>query len=89
MQADVNRLMTTVEGGQVTRRVFLTSLTALALAPRAHAQAGPPIPVRAINHMTLSVSEPARSLEWYQELFGLPIAARQADTVVLRIGNGP
>ena len=58
-------------------------------ATPAPAQPGPPIPVRAINHMTLSVSDPARSLEWYQGLFGMPIAARQAETVVLRVGNGP
>ena len=39
--------------------------------------------------MTLSVSDPARSLEWYQGLFGMPIAARQANTVILRVGDGP
>ena len=39
--------------------------------------------------MTISVSDPARSLEWYQGLFGMPIAARQASTVILRVGNGP
>ncbi len=49
----------------------------------------PPIPVRSINHMTLAVSDPAASLEWYQGLFGLPVAARQGDTVVLQIGDGP
>ena len=58
-------------------------------APAAPVQTGPPIPVTGINHMTLSVSDPARSLEWYQGLFGMPIAARQADTVVLRVGAGP
>ena len=81
--------MTAYKRGHVTRRVFLGSLSALALAPQVHAQAGSPIPVRALNHMTLGVSDPARSLEWYQGLFGLPVAARQADTVVLRIGDGP
>ena len=88
-QADINRLMTAYDDGHVTRRVFLGSLTALAMVPQMHAQAGPPIPVRSINHMTLSVSDPARSLEWCQGLFGLPIAARQANTVVLRLGDGP
>ena len=73
----------------VSRRIFLGSLAALAVAPPALAQTGPPIPVRAINHMTLSVSDPARSLQWYQGLFGMPVAARQAETVVLRVGDGP
>ena len=39
--------------------------------------------------MTLSVSDPAQSLEWYQGLFGMPVAARQANTVILRVGAGP
>ena len=73
----------------MTRRVFLGSLAALAAAPRPFAQAGPPIPIVGINHMTLSVSDPARSLGWYQGLFGMPIAARQANTVILRVGDGP
>lgn len=89
MPSDIDRLMTAYERGHVTRRGFLGSLAALAMTPRVRAQAGSPIPVRAINHMTLSVSDPARSLDWYQGLFGLPIAARQANTVVLRIGDGP
>jgi catechol 2,3-dioxygenase-like lactoylglutathione lyase family enzyme len=66
-----------------------TATSTDAPAPPAPAQTGPPIPVTGINHMTLSVSDPARSLEWYQGLFGMPIAARQADTVVLRVGSGP
>ena len=108
MQSDIDRLMTAYENGHVSRRIFLGSLAALAVAgcspdggtstpassadapaSSAPAQTGPPIPVTAINHMTLSVSDPARSLEWYQGLFGMPIAARQAETVVLRVGDGP
>ncbi len=89
MNSDINRLTTAYEQGRVSRRVFLGALGALAVAPRSFAQAAPPIPVTAINHMTISVSDPARSLEWYQGLFGMPIAARQANTVVLRVGDGP
>jgi catechol 2,3-dioxygenase-like lactoylglutathione lyase family enzyme len=73
----------------VSRRVFLGAMGAMAVAPRSFAQTGPPIPVTSINHMTISVSDPARSLEWYQGLFGMPIAARQANTVILRVGDGP
>ncbi len=50
---------------------------------------GPPIQVQSINHMTLSVSDPAASLAWYQGLFGMPIVARQAGTIVLQVGDGP
>ena len=81
----------------LTRRSFLGSLAALAAAPAvlpwtgsAAAQGGaPPIPVRSWNHMTLTVTDIGRSLEFYQGLFGMTIAARQAQTLILRIGSGP
>ena len=63
MQSDIDRLMTAYENGQVSRRMFLGSRAALAVAPPALAQTDPPIPVRAINHMTLSVSDPTRSVQ--------------------------
>lgn len=50
---------------------------------------GPPIPVNAWNHMTLTVTDIGRSLEFYQGLFGLTLAARQAQTLILRVGDGP
>ena len=62
-----------------------TEIPTLATLP----QTGPPIPVQTLNHMTLRVSDPAASLAWYQGLFGMPIAARQAETVVLQVGDGP
>ena len=73
------------------RRDFLGGLGALALAPNAVAAmaARSPISVTAINHAKIRVTDPARSLEWYQSLFGLPIVARQGTTVILRIGDGP
>jgi len=39
--------------------------------------------------MTLTVTDPKRSLEFYQGLFGMNIQARQGPTVVLGIGRGP
>ena len=89
MQTDVERLLTEHEPGRVSRRAFMGTLAAAALAPRTLAQGTPPIPVTALNHVTIGVSDPARSLAWYQGLFGMPIAARQASTVILRVGDGP
>src|SRR5258706_11694290 len=85
----------------IDRRTFLLSVSAAALAPRTMAsgafgagartaQAGtPPMRVRGLNHMTLAVSDPKRSLEFYQGLFGMPVQARQGPTVLLSIGSGP
>jgi catechol 2,3-dioxygenase-like lactoylglutathione lyase family enzyme len=75
---------------EMTRREVLLSLPVLALARRVCAQPGTPaIPVKALNHFTLAVSDVKRSLDFYQGLFGMPIQARQGATVVLRIGSGP
>ena len=74
----------------ITRRTVLLSLAAAPGAFRVFAQSRKPaIPVTGLSHMTLSVSDPKRSLDFYQGLFGMPIQARQGETTVLRIGPGP
>ena len=76
---------------QIDRRSFLVSLPALALAPRLFAQsARPNLNIVGINHVTIRVPDLKRSVDFYQTLFGMPIAARQGTTTIsLQIGNGP
>lgn len=83
----------------LTRRELLAALTALAATPmRGAAQTlAPSIPVRALNHVHLNVSNLERSLEFYQTLFGMRLQGNQgveADwsrgvVPVLGIGDGP
>jgi catechol 2,3-dioxygenase-like lactoylglutathione lyase family enzyme len=74
----------------MNRRELLRSLPALAIAPRLFAQAAKPtIAVKALNQFTLLVSDVKRSVDFYQDVFGMPIQTRQGATVLLRIGNGP
>ncbi|HZM92084.1 MAG TPA: VOC family protein [Vicinamibacterales bacterium] len=75
----------------IDRRRFLAALPALAMSPRMLAQspAGPAFRVNGLSQITLTVSDVARSLDFYQGLFGMPVQARQGSTVLLRIGNGP
>jgi catechol 2,3-dioxygenase-like lactoylglutathione lyase family enzyme len=75
----------------INRRRFLLSLPALALAPRIlDAQpGGAPIRVRGINHVSLNVADLARSVDFYQRLFGLPSRRLGATSVQLQIGSGP
>ena len=80
------------ERGGVTRRRLLRSLPALAMMPtasRVFAQSTPTIRVRGINHVTLSVSDVKRSVDFYQGLFGMPVTSRQGMATNLRIGAGP
>jgi catechol 2,3-dioxygenase-like lactoylglutathione lyase family enzyme len=74
---------------KLSRRELLLSLPALALAKRALAQSGAQFKVRALNHFTIGVAHVERSVDFYQNLFGMPIQARQGATVVLRVGAGP
>ena len=74
---------------KVDRRTFLASVTAAAVLPgiglggrrRRLAGAG-------LHHAVLDVTDPERSLAFYQGLLGLPVQARQGRTAVLRIGDG-
>jgi catechol 2,3-dioxygenase-like lactoylglutathione lyase family enzyme len=74
----------------ITRRMFVASLPALAYAPRLIAQTGTaPFRSTGLSQLTLTVSDVAKSLDFYQGLFGMPVQARQGSTVLLRIGAGP
>jgi catechol 2,3-dioxygenase-like lactoylglutathione lyase family enzyme len=74
----------------LTRRQLFASLPALAATSRALAQSTKrPIQVRSLSHMTLTVSDRKRSVDFYQGLFGLPIQHRQENSIGLRIGSGP
>jgi len=75
----------------MNRRSFLASLPALALSPRLLAQgARPNLNILGINHVTIRVPDLKRSVDFYQTLFGMPIAAKQGTTTIsLQIGNGP
>lgn len=74
----------------MTRRTLLLSLPMFAAASRMRAQsARPTLTVRALNHMTLTVSDRKRSLEFYQGLFGWPVQHTQGTSTGIRIGSGP
>jgi len=74
----------------ISRRDLLKAAPALAFAPRLLAQSEPAsIPVRKIHSFSLKVSDVGRSVAFYQEIFGTPVQARQGDTALLQVGNGP
>jgi catechol 2,3-dioxygenase-like lactoylglutathione lyase family enzyme len=74
----------------IDRRGFLLSLPALAIAPAVLRAQAPQLKVRGINHVTLRVPDVKKSVDFYQGVFGMPVAARQGKTFVgLRVGAGP
>ena len=74
----------------VDRRRFLAPMPARAQAPPRAAPA-PPAPgkVNGLSPRTRTRTHSTRALRFYQELFGMPIQARQGDALLLRIGAGP
>ena len=48
-----------------------------------------PLPVTAINHVSIRASDPERSKKWFRDLFGFSIIARQGDTDVMGVADGP
>lgn len=88
---EVQSLLEKYEGGQLSRRSFLTAVSALMLAGsgRAAAQsAAPVIPVTTLNHVTCFVRDVPASVKFYQDLFGLQILSEQGIGTNLTPGDG-
>ena len=102
MSAAIEQLVKRYEGGGMTRRELVLALSALVIARPAGgaaAQQGAapaPIRVRTMNHVTLTVSDVQRSVEFYQRVLGLPLVTTQGTerdwdapaVPVLGIGDG-
>jgi catechol 2,3-dioxygenase-like lactoylglutathione lyase family enzyme len=80
-------------GPRISRRKLLCALPAIALAPRLVAgaiQTSPPgLGVERLLGFGIRVPDVARSVDFYQELFGMPVQARSGGSVWLRLGDGP
>ena len=71
------------------RREFLQMIPLLAAAPSALAEDTGPVAVRKIHSCDMRVTDVARSVKFYQDLFGAPVQARRGEQVFLRVGDGP
>ena len=72
----------------------MMTLPGLALAPRLASRlfaqtAAPALRVRGINHIGLAVVDAKRSVDFYQNLFGMPVRGRQGSMTLLQMGAGP
>ena len=71
------------------RREFLQMIPLLAAAPSVLAQDTGPVAVQKIHSCDMRVTDVARSVKFYQDLFGAPVQARRGEQVFLRVGDGP
>lgn len=76
-------------GPVLSRRSLLAATPALFCAPRLLGQSVEPVPVQKLHSFEIRVSNPRRSVAFYQDLFGAAVQAHQGPSVCLRIGEGP
>jgi catechol 2,3-dioxygenase-like lactoylglutathione lyase family enzyme len=89
----IERMLTDLERGKLTRRQFAVSLVNVAAAtfavPGALAAPEKPTGVRAVslNHVTVRVPDLHRTSRFYQEFFGMPLRQQAAKVHILGVGS--
>jgi catechol 2,3-dioxygenase-like lactoylglutathione lyase family enzyme len=87
MSDAIESLLTDYEGGKLSRRNLVLTLTALAAAPRVGFAQSEVLRAQSLNHVSLIVSDLGRSAAFYQGVFGLPVVSRQTGGVNLGAGD--
>jgi catechol 2,3-dioxygenase-like lactoylglutathione lyase family enzyme len=89
----IERMISDLERGKLTRRQFAVSLATLAAgafaAPTALASPAGPAGFRAVslNHVTVRVPDLQRTSKFYQQFFGMPIRQQSPTVHILSVGN--
>ena len=89
----IEKMISDLERGKLTRRQFAVSLATLAAgafaAPTALAVPPAPAVFRAVslNHVTVRVPNLQRTSQFYQQFFGMPIRQQSATVHILSVGN--
>ncbi len=100
----IEDLLSGYEQGKVGRRELVGALSALVLSPIAAAAAqggaaAAPVAARSLNHVSISVANVDKSVEFYQKIFGMRVISREGtpgnpvagggNTVVVNLAPGP
>lgn len=86
MNNSIEQLVTQFENKVIDRRSFIGALTLLAVSPgmaRAQAQG---LNANSMNHVTLAVSDPERSMEFYASVLNMSVVSRQPSSPVVGPG---
>jgi catechol 2,3-dioxygenase-like lactoylglutathione lyase family enzyme len=89
----IERMISDLERGKLTRRQFAVSLATLAggafAAPSVLASPPAPTGFRAVslNHVTVRVPNLHRTSQFYQQFFGMPIRQQSATVHILSVGS--
>src|SRR4051812_15799076 len=86
----IEDLLAGYEQGKIGRRDLVRSLSTLLFSPMAAAgqSAATPVGVRSLNHVSISVANVDRSVEFYQRLFGMRVISREGTSGNPTAGGG-
>jgi catechol 2,3-dioxygenase-like lactoylglutathione lyase family enzyme len=90
MEAIISSLLSRFEQGALTRRELIQGLAMLAASGTGAAAAQVPNPAlkaAKIDHISIQVTDMARSLAFYQNIFGLPILNEDKPNAIVRLGT--
>ena len=82
----ISDLVTGYEHGRLTRRELIQALTMLTAAGTTASAA--PLRSGSINHVSVLVSDMARSIDFYNRVFGLSVANEDKANKIARLGIG-
>ena len=88
MKTQVEDLVSGFEQGTLSRRQLVQGLTALAAAGAAVPAAAQTTPFTStrIDHISIQVTDMARSIDFYQKIFGLKILGEDKENEIVRMG---
>jgi catechol 2,3-dioxygenase-like lactoylglutathione lyase family enzyme len=88
MESLISDLVARFEKGQLSRRDFVGTLTALAVSgTAAAAPAELDFRTAIIDHMSIQVANMQRSAEFYQKMFGFKVISEDKPLGILRLGT--
>ena len=85
----IDTLVTAFESGRLSRRQLVQGLAAMvaSAAPAAAEAQAPAIPALSLNHVSLAVTDPEASKQFFQRTFGMPVASTQGTGINLSLGT--
>ncbi len=87
MEQTISKMLASYEGGRVTRRQLIRTLTVLAAAGASSPAYGSTFHGLGLNHIALRVSDIPRSRDFYQKHFGLPLIRGSETNCFLGMGK--
>jgi len=88
MHAVIDELVARFDQGTLSRRQLLAGLTALAAAGSGTPAAAQTTPFRStrIDHISIQVTDMARSVRFYEQIFGLKVLNEDKENEIVRMG---